>query len=165
MGNDIHPTVTYSTPIPAADADAVGMVTYTFRNTETDDEVAEANLEAGTYKIRPAGLSNDNYNFTPVDGTLTITAGQIIAQVKPQTVEFGTAFAANAIQHYSGLAESKVVTFNSSVSTSGLTFKIYKEDGTTEAETVEGKDYYPAGTYKVKATGTTSYPGYEGDCQ
>ena len=127
------------------------------------------NLAAGTYNIWPTPAGNANYDITPAYGTLTVTAGQIVAKVDNQTVPFGTDFAASQIVHYSGLAEGKVEAFNTAFlagaptnydyAAAGVTFTLYDEQGNV-AEPVEGKTYYPVGTYTVKTTGNVTYPNY-----
>lgn len=157
--------------------DNLGNITYKvtpntttdFGNVNTTAYTAEqvANLNEGTYHIWAIPAGNDNYKVTEAYGVLTLSAGQIIAKVEDQSKTFGTEFDASQIVHVSGLsAGTKVTAFNNTFAantynyaTNGVVFTIYDENGEV-AQPVEGKNYYPVGTYTVKTTGSVTYPNY-----
>ena len=154
--------------------DNLGALTYKVTANNVTDPAAVAGAPAadiahiGTYNIWPQYAGNANYTITPAYGTLTITAGQVIAKVVAQTTKkFGEPFNAFSIEHFSGLPEGDagtvgtIANFNANAATIGasLEYTVYKEDGTTPATKVSGKDYYPAGNYVVKATGVATYDG------
>ena len=169
IGSDINPTATIDNyaeghSLKDLSTSGNGKVTFTYKD-EDDHDVADPSAAVGTYTIIPAAgeFNNPNYTYTNlVNGTLKVTAGQITAQVAEQNVTFGAEFAAGSIVHKSGLAPGKEGDFNTGVNVTGITgYTVYEADGTTLATKVTDQNFYPAGTYVVKAVGTATYTGYE----
>lgn len=171
IGADINPEATidnYAQGHSLADLSASGNGKVTFTYQQGGNNVANP-TGVGEYTIIPSAAEFDNTNYTYtnlVNGTLAITAGQVTAQVKDQTVTFGTAFAAGSIVHNFGLAPAQVEDFNTNVNTGDITgYTVYEQDGVTVAskfiENNVEQNFYPAGTYVVKANGAASYAGYD----
>ena len=156
VGAEPQFTATYSPAIVEKDKDDIGTVSYVIKKDGT--VVAPADLTIGTYTVEASGLSHSNYVFTYPTSTLTVTEGVVTAKVANQTIDYGATFTAATIEHADGLAVSKVAAFNAGVDASGLTYKCYdSEDNEVDDFTTE---ILPAGTYKVVASGTAVYTGY-----
>lgn len=78
---DVFPayTYTYDTSAPFKYNDSASVVTGTVTYTDTAHNTDQTSKGKGTYSITPVvtGLSADNYGFTPVNGTLTITTSEL----------------------------------------------------------------------------------------
>jgi len=157
MGAEVTPQFTYDSWASGESLATIGTQAVKYKNRTTTTEYTQDEIQAapqGTYDIIPLTTGYTiadkyaNYAFeavsTPTYGTLTKTTGQVIVQIKNQTISWGEAFPDNGweVEHVSGLSDYDVENNFATIVTAYLNQANFKTDATELNANAEGYEVY-----------------------